>query len=292
MIAVKDRGWRAHRERTAKDNGLRFGHGDQRSGSQKQLVEKLPGTSSFSDRLISRVARWRCLEGDAIARSQRRGACALAFDTLCSFQGAGCVLPEFLLFPLCTAACRQQGRAGFRVSAVKGFFNPFVVGDPLRAARTFGPVAVVSKSCRTALIRGTAAAERNCTASAAGVQARTELGRSALLKILAGSIIIGDARRCCNIWRSGPGPSSRARSSEMVSLRVGSRAVPAGRTMSIRPATRSEPIVTPRRQARARGCSGEDLAAVFVEGDVAYSVEAAVDLSGRRPTRAGGRGLA
>ena len=67
------------------------GHGDVYDPVQGQLDSKLPGTSSCLRPPYFTVS------GAAYAtpRSQRRGACALAFGTLCSFQGAGCAPPEF-----------------------------------------------------------------------------------------------------------------------------------------------------------------------------------------------------
>jgi hypothetical protein len=50
----KDRGWRAHRERAAKENGLRLATVINDPVLKNSWL-KLPGTSSFSDRLISQV---------------------------------------------------------------------------------------------------------------------------------------------------------------------------------------------------------------------------------------------
>ena len=145
------------------------GHGDddpvlKNSWFKAARNQFISPTASFHG-LIGGAARRQ-----ATARFQRRGTCALAFGTLCSFQGAGCAPLEFRPHP----DARQQ-RDESRLSSFPALrvFRPDrrKVFRPL-AARTFGPVAVVSKELPRHPGKDAAAAERNSTASTAKVQPR------------------------------------------------------------------------------------------------------------------------
>jgi hypothetical protein len=83
---------------------------------QEQLVRTVKYVFAARNQLYEPPSHFGRLE----APSQRRGACALAFDTLCSFQGAGCAPRRVPARGRSAGFCPPGwSRVGFRLRAVR-----------------------------------------------------------------------------------------------------------------------------------------------------------------------------